>query len=127
MIECKRCKNNFIEHKDNFHKTENKNEYHCSSCCTNFSKQHEPNFCPNKNCINNVIGIDGLVKCENCGNIWDGFAQCNCWQYEEEEEEEVSTQDTEIISQDTFDENEIKPPKLVRHNAQIIYQFNEDN
>lgn len=22
-----------------------------------------------------------LVKCENCGNIWDGYAQCNCWQY----------------------------------------------
>ena len=32
-----------------------------------------------------------LVKCGNCGNMWDGAAQCNCWGldfYEEEEEEE---------------------------------------
>ena len=21
-----------------------------------------------------------LVECANCGNIWDGYAQCNCWQ-----------------------------------------------
>lgn len=28
------------------------------------------------------IEIDGelLEQCENCGNIWDGYAQCNCWQ-----------------------------------------------
>jgi hypothetical protein len=24
-----------------------------------------------------------LIKCENCGNIWDGCAQCNCWQWSE--------------------------------------------
>lgn len=126
MVKCEGCQNYFYEYLDIFYTTDNKNEYHCSSCCTNFSEQHEPVFCPNKDCIYNFLGLNGLVKCENCGIIWDGFAQCNCWQYEEEEEqEEVSTQDTEIISQDTFDENEIKPPKLVRHNAQIIYQ--EDN
>jgi hypothetical protein len=32
---------------------------------------------------NNIIvkwwHIEGLIKCENCGNIWDGFAQCNCY------------------------------------------------
>lgn len=22
---------------------------------------------------------NSLIKCENCGNIWDGNAQCNCW------------------------------------------------
>ena len=21
---------------------------------------------------------EGLVKCSNCGFIWDGYAQCNC-------------------------------------------------
>jgi hypothetical protein len=28
------------------------------------------------------IEVDGewLEQCENCGNIWDGYAQCNCWQ-----------------------------------------------
>ena len=23
-----------------------------------------------------------LVKCESCGNMWDGNAQCNCWEYD---------------------------------------------
>jgi hypothetical protein len=23
--------------------------------------------------------LESLVCCENCGNIWDGYAQCNCW------------------------------------------------
>ena len=23
--------------------------------------------------------MEGLVKCEKCGNIWDGYAQCNCY------------------------------------------------
>ncbi len=22
---------------------------------------------------------DNMIQCENCGNIWDGNAQCNCW------------------------------------------------
>jgi hypothetical protein len=42
------------------------------------------------------IEVDGemLEQCENCGNIWDGYAQCNCWQYnyhEEFEEEEAES------------------------------------
>ena len=44
------------------------------------------------------IEIDGewMEQCDNCGNIWDGYAQCNCWQMDpwpadagEEEEEAV--------------------------------------
>ena len=27
-----------------------------------------------------------LIKCENCGNIWDGCAQCNCWQWNDYDE-----------------------------------------
>ena len=23
--------------------------------------------------------FNDFVKCNNCGNIWDGCAQCNCW------------------------------------------------
>ena len=23
---------------------------------------------------------EDLIKCGNCGNIWDGYAQCNCYQ-----------------------------------------------
>ena len=22
-----------------------------------------------------------MQQCDACGNIWDGNAQCNCWQY----------------------------------------------
>ena len=29
------------------------------------------------------IEVDGEImeQCANCGNIWDGNAQCNCWQW----------------------------------------------
>lgn len=23
----------------------------------------------------------GMIRCGDCGNVWDGNAQCNCWQY----------------------------------------------
>jgi hypothetical protein len=27
------------------------------------------------------IEIDGVewMQCDACGNIWDGYSQCNCW------------------------------------------------
>ncbi len=30
------------------------------------------------------IEVDGelMMQCDNCGNIWDGNAQCNCWQWD---------------------------------------------
>jgi phage/plasmid primase-like uncharacterized protein len=29
------------------------------------------------------IEINGeqMMKCNYCGNIWDGYAQCNCWKW----------------------------------------------
>ncbi len=30
--------------------------------------------------INDTILVNyDLIKCSNCGNIWDGFSQCNCY------------------------------------------------
>jgi hypothetical protein len=31
-----------------------------------------------------LIEVDGeqMMQCENCGNIWDGYAQCHCWQWD---------------------------------------------
>jgi hypothetical protein len=26
---------------------------------------------------------NNLIKCTNCGNIWDGCAQCNCWNFQD--------------------------------------------
>lgn len=29
--------------------------------------------------VGDIVHVDfGLIKCVNCGNIWDGNAQCNC-------------------------------------------------
>ena len=45
-----------------------------------------------------LIEVDGeqMMQCENCGNIWDGYAQCNCWQwdYPQPEEDSESGYDT---------------------------------
>ena len=30
-----------------------------------------------------------LITCGNCSNVWDGYAQCNCWQLNYEEQEEL--------------------------------------
>ena len=37
-----------------------------------------------------LIDVDGeqMMECDNCGNIWDGYAQCNCWQWNEAEAED---------------------------------------
>jgi hypothetical protein len=33
--------------------------------------------------VEHLIDMGRLVQCENCGNIWDGNAQCNCWTLED--------------------------------------------
>jgi len=34
-----------------------------------------------------LIEVNGeqLMLCANCGNIWDGYAQCYCWQWADAE------------------------------------------
>jgi hypothetical protein len=43
------------------------------------------------------IEVNGeiLEQCENCGNIWDGYAQCNCWQMDFDESADESGYETE--------------------------------
>ena len=36
-----------------------------------------------------------MIQCEYCGNIWDGHAQCNCWEWTN-----VFHDDEEIFDQD---------------------------
>jgi len=52
---------------------------------------------------------NNLIKCGNCGNIWDGCAQCNCWQWSDYKE----TSDTEM------DENEDNSEDPVPKNVTI--------
>ena len=44
-----------------------------------------------------LIEVNGewLEQCDNCGNIWDGNAQCPCWQINHEEEDEEDQEDDE--------------------------------
>ena len=30
---------------------------------------------------NNILVNYDLISCKDCGNIWDGFSQCNCYNY----------------------------------------------
>lgn len=44
---------------------------------------------------------NNLVKCHNCGYIWDGCAQCNCWKYlpiEEDSSEDDLSEKVEMRS-----------------------------
>ena len=46
-----------------------------------------------------IIELDAgrLVSCDNCGNIWDGNAQCNCWEWQDFDEELTETSDYDPI------------------------------
>jgi hypothetical protein len=53
-----------------------------------FSNAHFERYIVKFDSLTHPYGIP-LMECENCGNMWDGAAQCNCWGlnfYEEEEE-----------------------------------------
>ena len=110
MVNDESHQQSLVEYIPIFQETENENEYQCSYCGIHFLDENDPIFCHNVNCLYNVMGIDGLVKCLNCGNVWDGYAQCNCWEYgnycvevigQNSQDTEILSQDTEILSQDT--------------------------
>jgi len=47
-----------------------------------------------------------LIKCQNCGNIWDGCAQCNCWQWNDYDEQ------ADEIGPNEIGPNEIGPDEI---------------
>jgi len=50
----------------------------------NSSEEHEIYLMEDEdNLIHTINQIEQgqLIVCNNCGNIWDGNAQCNCWQW----------------------------------------------
>jgi hypothetical protein len=55
-----------------------------------------------------------LIKCEKCGNIWDGYAQCNCWQWNDYDER------PDEIDPDEIDPNE-SDSKRYHHNIDAIF------
>lgn len=50
-----------------------------------------------------------LIKCGNCGNIWDGYAQCNCYQLECYRIGDTTDDTTEDTEEDTEEETVAKP------------------
>ena len=56
---------------------------HCKECNTELTddiKYTDDLCCP---CYEKQLNDDynEMVTCELCGNIWDGHAQCNCWEW----------------------------------------------
>jgi hypothetical protein len=49
-----------------------------------------------------------LIKCINCGNIWDGCAQCNCWKFSDYLETPL-----ELYSMDNEDTSSVPTPEKV--------------
>ena len=67
----------------------------CNTLLTDDIKYSDKICCPceediiNDEYVEHLIDIGHLTRCENCGNIWDGNAQCNCWTFEDIDEHEV--------------------------------------
>jgi hypothetical protein len=59
---------------------------------------------------NDEIYTQDLITCDNCGNRWDGYAQCNCYQFKcyeliETDDEKEQEQDLENPAR-KFSEND---------------------
>ena len=62
-----------------------------------------------------------LVKCVKCGNRWNGYVQCNCWEYmEEEETNSINNSGSDVDSNNDSDsynvESDNKPDDLNKSN-----------
>lgn len=84
-------------------------------------KLNEPvcHYCVNKEeNIEEYIYLksNGLIKCGNCNNIWDGCAQCNCYMYSEYDEIEEPIEPIEF-----FQKEEEKSVRNLSPNRPVLY------
>lgn len=68
----------------------------CSKCCVN----NDYLLCKSCSSTEDLTDEDmytWLIKCDKCGNMWDGNAQCNCWIYDFtlEQEDDINENDNE--------------------------------
>jgi hypothetical protein len=71
-----------------------------------------------------------LIKCEKCGNIWDGYAQCNCWQWNDYDEigpneigpNEIGPNEIDP-NMDEIDPNMDETPEHLRYHHNIDAMF----
>ena len=60
--------------------TNSLDDYYCDDYDGNYDgDNHHYNNNDNDN-NTEYIKPEDLITCDNCGNIWDGYAQCNCYQ-----------------------------------------------
>jgi hypothetical protein len=67
LYECSYCRSNICEYC-----YVDEKYLLCKSCNEKFRKKE----------INEKDMYSWLITCEKCGNMWDGNAQCNCWEYD---------------------------------------------
>ena len=46
---------------------------------------------------------NGDTQCNNCGNVWDGHAQCGCWQWMYSAFDEFGELDDDDVIEDVHD------------------------
>jgi len=91
---CKICNNNICDH----------------NICLDFQDRNRCHQCYEKLMqeeIQKQLKNEELVQCENCGLIWDGYAQCHCGQEPDLYVSSSSDLDTDTESID----NDAEPPK----------------
>jgi hypothetical protein len=47
-------------------------------CCPCYEKKTDDDY---EKHIQHLLETGEMIQCEYCGNIWDGHAQCNCWEW----------------------------------------------
>jgi hypothetical protein len=74
------------------------------------------------------IEINGeqMMKCNYCGNIWDGYAQCNCWKWIDYAEVDANkvVQGANEVDANEVDANEVETNEVdeVGANANEVVQ-----
>lgn len=62
-----------------------------------YNEQERMNVEDNYTYLLREIELGYLEVCHNCGNVWDGHAQCNCWQWDNFDEEISENSDYDPI------------------------------
>ena len=126
MNESKLSKVNIIQYEMCHICVKNTSQQNCKQCdkpmcldiiCIDLQDNNLCSKCYHKNSeiqLKEQLENGSLVQCDNCGNIWDGNAQCNCW-FDQDWNDDISDSDEENINELKNDihviENEDEQPK----------------
>jgi len=83
-------------------------DYNNNKICYECSQKNDDEY------LKEQIEHGSLVKCDTCGYIWDGNAQCPCWNEQINDSEEESH--NEVIG------NIYENPKLIKSGCLLLRQ-----